>query len=319
MDDNRYPVQSFSHSLTCEELNKFERDGWIGPYAAYTDSFDEIAKELVEIHTRDEVCPIYGIRTARDRYLVSDLVKSLATHPAIVDRVRVLLGPDVVLWGSHFFNKAPEKNLAANTEGSEFSYSEPRKLYRESGRVEWHAGGLFEAPMHPERFTLGSRTQTNREALEHLPHHITCWFALTDATTQNGCVEFLRGSNNFKILPRKKIAADDGVYGLQTGWAWNYDDRSENVDVVPVRAGSFLLFPNTTVHRTGPNLTDQYRPAIAFRYCPAHVPVYDKLTEDCVGVDVTGHRCVLVCGQDRYGVNKIIGGYPYVGQTEEPL
>ncbi len=44
---------------------------------------------------------------ARDKHLQNDELLSLYVHPAIVERMAQLLGPDLLLWRSQFFPKYP--------------------------------------------------------------------------------------------------------------------------------------------------------------------------------------------------------------------
>jgi non-heme Fe2+,alpha-ketoglutarate-dependent halogenase len=93
--------------FTPEQIASFNRDG----YLAGIRIFDE--KEIAGIrHYFDELLArtiaaggdSYSISTAHLRY---GRVYDILTEPRIVNRIRDLLGDDVIAWGSHFFCKMP--------------------------------------------------------------------------------------------------------------------------------------------------------------------------------------------------------------------
>ncbi|MCW8132633.1 MAG: phytanoyl-CoA dioxygenase family protein [Planctomycetota bacterium] len=93
-------------ALTKEEVERFHTDGVIGPFAICP------PEEMAAIRARiaDEVLPTDGpwekhpeqLRH-QDRRVVYDLV----AHPEITGRIASLWGPDILVWRSNFFDKAP--------------------------------------------------------------------------------------------------------------------------------------------------------------------------------------------------------------------
>lgn len=93
-------------TLTRIEIDSFHRAGFLGPYTAC--SPDEMAAIRRRIET--EVLSTPGPNPKNElqvRHLDHRVVYDLLTHPEILDRVRRLLGNDLVLWASYFFNKEP--------------------------------------------------------------------------------------------------------------------------------------------------------------------------------------------------------------------
>ncbi len=94
------------HRLTRHEIDHFHEQGWLGPYQSFG------ADEMATIRKRLET-EILGTQTVwgksqyQTRHLDNRQVYELCTHPAILDRVECLLGPDLVLWQSNFFLKEP--------------------------------------------------------------------------------------------------------------------------------------------------------------------------------------------------------------------
>lgn len=92
-------------ALTPDEINHFHHQGYLGPFAAV--SPDEMAtiRERIE---RD-VLTADGPSDTRTqaRHLDHRFIYELAASEAIVGRLRSLIGDDIVLWTSYFFNKEP--------------------------------------------------------------------------------------------------------------------------------------------------------------------------------------------------------------------
>ena len=112
-----------------------------------------------------------------------------------------------------------------------------------------------------------------------------CWFALDDATVENGCLAVLPGWHK-KALPHVKVTDD---YVIEEG----YCDSSGGV-LAPVKAGDGVFFHSLMPHYTAPNHSKKWRRAIALRYMssksqytgegesPKHFHVKGKTYPGCV-------------------------------------
>jgi len=94
------------HALTREEIKRFHDEGYLGPITAV--SPEEMANIRNHIDTvvlqKDGPNPKTRVQS---RHMDSRVVYDLASHPAIIGRMRSLYGPDLVLWATNFFNKEP--------------------------------------------------------------------------------------------------------------------------------------------------------------------------------------------------------------------
>jgi len=113
-----------------------------------------------------------------------------------------------------------------------------------------------------------------------------CWFALDDATIENGCMGVIPGVHRFGPLPHKMTTDDyvieDDAY-----------DPSKAV-MAPVRRGGALFLHSLAPHGTAPNNSDKWRRALALTYLsarsiyvgqgesPRYVTVKGKTFEGCV-------------------------------------
>src|SRR5207244_2165335 len=96
-----------------------------------------------------------------DRHLDEEFVWRLATHPRVLDAVEELIGPDILLLGSHFFCKYP-----AEERGERF--------------VAWHQDVTYWG-LEP-------------------PFALSAWVAIDDADEANGCMRAIPGSHRAGVL-----------------------------------------------------------------------------------------------------------------------
>lgn len=93
-------------ALTREQVVEFHAAGYLGPFAAMT------PEDMASIRTRieTEVLPTTGVNPRnplQSRHLDNRLVYDLISAPPLLDPIRSLIGADVVVWASYFFNKEP--------------------------------------------------------------------------------------------------------------------------------------------------------------------------------------------------------------------
>ena len=92
--------------LTADQVAAFRRDGYFAPLRVLP------ADEAAQLRTRLEAFEagdgLVMKSTARNKpHLLFTWLDRLIRHPAIVDAVEDILGPDLLVWGSSFFIKEP--------------------------------------------------------------------------------------------------------------------------------------------------------------------------------------------------------------------
>ena len=114
----------------------------------------------------------------------------------------------------------------------------------------------------------------------------SCWFAIDDATPENGCMGALPGAHKLGPLPHVKVTDD---FVVEEGH-YNFDD----MELVPVPAGGGLFFHSLLPHYTAPNHSEKWRRAIALSYMsarstytgegeePEFYPICGRSFEGCV-------------------------------------
>ena len=93
-------------SLSREQVVEFHSAGFLGPFVAMEPA--EMAKVRARVET--EVLPTTGKNPRnplQSRHLDNRLVYDLITAPPLLDPIRSLIGEDIVVWASYFFNKEP--------------------------------------------------------------------------------------------------------------------------------------------------------------------------------------------------------------------
>lgn len=94
-----------SYQLTADETAFFRANGYLGPLTVLTP--EEMAD--VRKHIEDDLLTTDGPSPKRlqSRHMDSPRIAELACHPAIIERMACLYGPDLILWATNFFNKEP--------------------------------------------------------------------------------------------------------------------------------------------------------------------------------------------------------------------
>ena len=95
-----------NYALTRAEVDFFVANGYLGPYAAMSSA------EMTGIRAEIETAVLNSAgpnprRPMQSRHMDNAAVYDLASHPAIIERIAGLLGPDLVVWTTNFWNKAP--------------------------------------------------------------------------------------------------------------------------------------------------------------------------------------------------------------------
>ena len=97
----------------------------------------------------------------------------------------------------------------------------------------------------------------------------TAWIALTESTTENGCMRVVPGTHTWNIQPHKETWADDNL--LSRGQEIQVDvDEKDVVDIV-LQPGEMSLHHVQIIHGSNANLSDRKRIGYAPRYVTPRV------------------------------------------------
>ncbi len=95
-----------NNELTRADINFFVENGFLGPYAAMSPAEMTPFREAIEAHVLNSDGP-NPRRPMQSRHMDQRAVYDLASHPAIIERIAGLLGPDLVVWTTNFWLKEP--------------------------------------------------------------------------------------------------------------------------------------------------------------------------------------------------------------------
>lgn len=168
-----------------------------------------------------------------DRHFDQQFVWELATHPAILDAVEAVLGPEVLLLATHFFCKYP----AAGSGDSRY--------------VAWHQDVTYWG-LEP-------------------PLAVTAWYAVDDADVENGCMRILPGTHA-ALRPHGKATVAGNLLSINQECPADGREVARAVDVC-LRSGEASLHHGLAVHGSNPNVSNRRRCGLTVRFIPPTVAI----------------------------------------------
>lgn len=118
---------------------------------------------------------------------------------------------------------------------------------------------------------------------------VTAWIALSPATQESGCMEFVSGSHKNPIMPHHDTFDEDNM--LSRGQEIAVDIAPEDRTTIALRPGQMSLHHGLMIHGSGPNVSNDRRIGIAIRY------VTPRVSQEVATKDYA----MLVRGQDNEG------------------
>lgn len=259
--------------LTAGQIRKFYENGFIGPLDAFSPGeMADFRNEMLEAEKSES--KTYGFVTPRDRHFENPRLWNYMKSPAITERLAQLLGPDLLVWRTQMFHK-PSKAPA----------------------IQFHQASTFmvedyqDPALHP----------ANRNEIFQL----TVWVAVDDATYENGCLDFIRGSHN--RMNTIKFGGEEGFYNA--AFSLEFDRDPKRIARVPVKAGQFIIFTERCIHGSAPNTTDRHRLAFNLRAIPTNVAVYPnkhkyRSVYNGGKYDLKNWGVVVLRGEDRFQLSR---------------
>lgn len=151
--------------------------------------------------------------------------------PRVLDTIEDFLGPDIVLWSSHFIAKPGGGGQA----------------------VPWHTDGAY------------------WQGLLDPMEVITLWLAVDPSCAANGCMRVLPGSHRaFRAALESYEPADREANVFSLRLSPEQMDESRAIDLELAR-GECHFHDAWTIHGSSPNHAPQRRCGYTMRYMPAHV------------------------------------------------
>ncbi len=98
---------------------------------------------------------------------------------------------------------------------------------------------------------------------------MTAWIALSPATVDSGCMDFVKGSHKNPILPHNDTFSENNL--LSRGQEVAVDVAEDDKTHIELQPGQMSLHHGLTIHGSGPNVSDDRRIGLAVRYLNPNV------------------------------------------------
>lgn len=150
---------------------------------------------------------------------------------------RITPGLHDVLWNPRFVMAASQLlgNVPVRFWHDQLFCKPPRK----GGVVAWH-----------QDYSYWTRTKPVA--------HLTCWCGLDDSTNENGCLQYVPGSQNWGLLDKPDLAGN--MMGIMD---YLNETQKQQFHPIPVetKAGEAIFHHSLTLHGSGENRSDNPRRA----------------------------------------------------------
>ncbi len=151
----------------------------------------------------------------------------------------------------------------------------------------WSAEFFIKEPN--TRQIVGMHQDLTYWGMGETPDQVTAWVALSPATAQSGCMDFVKGSHENPILPHNDTFSDNNL--LSRGQEIAVDVAEADKVSIALQPGQMSLHHGLTIHGSGPNQSDDRRIGFAIRF------LNPKVRQQVADKDYA----MLVRGQDNTG------------------
>jgi chlorinating enzyme len=283
--DHAMPGLQARHVLSEDELARYDRDGFVVPQyrlsASDTQKLQQLTRHLVadNPHMLDQPMACPHVEGNNPSLKTSPGWLDIALNPDIVDMVEQIVGSDIVLFGTNFFYKRPQKGPA--TPWHRDGASLPVKPL--VSMSVWIAVFDSKADNGCLRFIPGSHRS------KELGKHHTTYFDTRKAEDEDMLI----------ISDLDRAEFDEST--------------AEDVELEP---GQMVLFDIYTIHGARHNLGNRERAGYALRFIPStsHFDHDAATATHLVGRSHNTRPLILVRGVDRCGLNDFNRGHPVRAQ-----
>ena len=222
------------YELTAEQIEFFNENGYLGGIRMLDDQqVEKIKKELAEIadpkHPGHELFYEFHSNESTDPSTI--LFHALGAW-------RITEGLHDVLWNPRFL--VPASQLLGNVPVRFWHDQIFWKPPKQGGVVAWH-----------QDYSYWTRTKPVA--------HLTCWCALDDSTVENGCLQYIPGSQKWGLLPKPVIAGE--LQGIKDFLNEEQKEQFAKPQFAEVKAGEAIFHHSLTLHGSGANKSSKPRRA----------------------------------------------------------
>ncbi len=114
------------------------------------------------------------------------------------------------------------------------------------------------------KHTVGMHQDLTYWGMGETPDQVTAWIALSPATVESGCMDFVRESHKNPILPHNDTYSETNL--LSRGQEIAVEVADGDKTHIELKPGQMSLHHGLTIHGSGPNRSDDRRIGLAIRY-----------------------------------------------------
>ncbi|KAM9850147.1 ectoine dioxygenase isoform 1-T3 [Aulostomus maculatus] len=218
-------------------------------------AFSELENEFGEKYTQ------YSLHNVHLQY---PWAMGLAKHPRILQVVKTILGPDVILLDSRFICKYP--TLEAGQDGKDREKGVPYVAWHQDIRYWGIAGGPV----------------------------LSVWLALDDSLKENGALQVIPGSHTCGMLPHQAATRPGNMLSVNQEIPEELLHTGDAL-LCPLLAGQMSIHDGLLVHASDANTSQKRRCGFVIRYVPTCAyPIQEP------GRHREFHATTLACGTDRF-------------------
>lgn len=217
-------------TLSQAQVGAYRKDGYIGAIdvieepeiTRYRNAFDKLESRVGKKEAQIGLI---------DHHFEEKFIWELATNPTVLDAIEALIGPNILLLATHFFNKYGEGDAA-------------------EAFVAWHQDVAFWG-LDP-------------------PTAITAWYAVDNSDVENGCMQVVPGTHVSGVVDHGKADQGGNLLSINQEVHVTPEMAGAAVDL-PLRAGQISIHDGTLIHGSLPNRSDRRRCGLTLRYVPTGV------------------------------------------------
>ncbi|WP_377194192.1 phytanoyl-CoA dioxygenase family protein [Ruegeria meonggei] len=112
--------------------------------------------------------------------------------------------------------------------------------------------------------TVGMHQDLTYWGMGETPDQVTAWIALSPATVESGCMDFVQASHKTPILPHTDTYSETNL--LSRGQEIAVEVAEQDKTHIELAPGQMSLHHGLTIHGSGPNRSDDRRIGLAIRY-----------------------------------------------------
>lgn len=228
------PAEWKQYELSKEQVDFFNENGFVSGIKLLDEKqVETIRKELAEIadpkHPGHQLFYEFHSNESADPSTI--LFHALGAW-------RITNGLHDVLWNPRFLVAASQ--LLGNTAVRFWHDQIFWKPAKKGGVVAWH-----------QDYSYWTRTKPIA--------HLTCWCGLDDSTKENGCLQYIAGSQRWGLLPKPVLAGE--IQGIKYFLNDEQKKQFDNPQYAEVKAGEAIFHHSLTLHGSGENKSDKPRRA----------------------------------------------------------